>query len=396
VKVAFILNFFQEYINRKDTYSVKWDRTKEVFKTETPVLPMWVADMDFHPPEAVTEAVRERVEHGIYGYTYIDDHVKIQIQEWLLRRQHWKIDQEWIQFSHGVVPSIGKAVQALTEPGDKVLVQSPVYPPFFSMVKDNDRELVNAPLKEENGFYSIDFAELEKALSSGVKMMLLCHPHNPVGRVWTEEELRRIGNLCVKHDVIIVSDEIHGDLVYKPNRQIPIASLSTEISNRTITLIAPSKTFNLAGLQASAAITENSEYRKAMEKIDKKNGFFTLNTFGILAMEAAYSEGEAWLEELLEYLEGNIKLVDSFLQAEVPQIKLQQPESTYLLWLDFRETGLTDAEINKRLLETGKIAMNPGVSFGEGGSGFMRMNAACPRDTVKEGLNRIKKAFKDI
>lgn len=387
------MQFFEKYIDRKDTYSVKWDRVQTVFKSEEELLPMWVADMDFYPPEAVTKALQDRAAHGLYGYTYIADEVKETIGSWLKKRQGWEIEPEWIQFSHGVVPSIGKAIQALTEPGDKILVQSPVYPPFFSMVKDNDRELVNCPLKENEHVYSINFDALEEALKQDVKMFLLCSPHNPAGRVWTREELVRIADLCVKYDVIIISDEIHGDLVFQPHQQIPIASLSEEVSAQTITLIAPSKTFNLAGLQASAVITANENYRKELEQIDKKNGFFTLNTFGILAMQAAYEHGEAWLEELLEYLQENAALVDSFLKEELPHIKVVPLEATYLLWIDCRSAGLSDAALNKALLQDGRIAMNPGTSFGEGGSGFVRMNIACPRDTVKEGLQRLKKAL---
>ncbi|SDO25092.1 MalY/PatB family protein [Alkalicoccus daliensis] len=387
------MHYFQEFINRKDTYSVKWDYAKTVFKSENELLPMWVADMDFHPPEAVTEAIKSRAEHGLYGYTFIADDMKETIKKWMKKRFGWEIQNEWLQFSHGVVPSIGKAVQGLTEPGDKILVQSPVYPPFFSMIKDNDRELVNCPLEEKNGKYVIDFHAFEEKLKTGVKMFLLCSPHNPVGRVWSRGELQQIADLCLKYEVIIISDEIHGDLVFQPNKQIPIASLSPEISARTITLVAPSKTFNLAGLQASAVITENKDYRRALEKIDKKNGVSMLNTFGVLAMQAAYEHGENWLEELLVYLDGNVHLVDSFLQEELPQIKAIKPEATYLLWIDCRETGLSDAELNKRLIEEGRIAMNPGTSFGEGGSGFVRMNIACPRDTVQEGLKRLKKAL---
>lgn len=387
------MQFFQEYINRKDTYSVKWDKVKAIFNTEQELLPMWVADMDFYPPEAVTEAIKTRADHGLYGYTYIADEVKEAIGSWVQNRQSWAIEADWVQFSHGVVPSIGKAIQALTEPGDKILVQSPVYPPFFSMVKDNDRELVNCPLEENDASYSINFEALEDALKQDIKMFLLCSPHNPVGRVWTREELLKISELCVRYDVIIISDEIHGDLVFEPHQQIPIASLSPAVSALTITLIAPSKTFNLAGLQASAVITENKNFREKLEKIDKKNGFFTLNTFGILAMHAAYEKGAPWLEELLGYLAENIKLVDTFLQEELPQLKLTQPESTYLLWIDCRAAGLSDAELNKTLLEEGRIAMNPGFSFGDGGSGFMRMNIACPRDTVEEGLQRLKSAL---
>ncbi|CAM3955819.1 MalY/PatB family protein [Alkalicoccus chagannorensis] len=388
------MHYFQEYIDRTNTLSVKWDRTKDVFQTEHPLLPMWVADMDFHPPEAVMEAIQQRAAHGLYGYTYISTRVKEAVRDWMQHRHDWSVDLDWIQFSHGVVPSIGKAIQALTEPGDKIALQSPVYPPFFSMVKDNNREVVDCPLVEENGTYSIDFNELETAFQSGVRMFLLCSPHNPVGRVWTREELQQLGQLCVRYEVILIADEIHHDLVFAPHVHVPAAALSEAISRQTITLTAPSKTFNLAGLQASSIITEREDWRTAMEKIDKQNGFFTLNTFGILAMQAAYEHGENWLNELLHYLEGNIRLVDSFLQAELPEVKAFQPEATYLLWLDFRGTGLSNSELQKALLEKGAVAMNPGHSFGEGGKGFARMNIACPRDTVKEGLKRIKKAVR--
>ncbi|PRO65983.1 MalY/PatB family protein [Alkalicoccus urumqiensis] len=389
------MNFFQEYINRKNTYSVKWDKVAELYKSEKELLPMWVADMDFHPPEAVTKTIRERAEHGLYGYTYVDDRVKEAVRDWFSSRQNWTMELDWIQFSPGVVPSIAKSIQALTEPDDGILLQSPVYPPFFSMIKENDRRVVDSPLVEKNGRYEIDFQDLEEKMSQGVRMFLLCSPHNPVGRVWTKEELEKIASLCIRWDVILVTDEIHGDLVFEPNVQIPAASISPQISQQTITLAAPSKTFNLAGLQSSVLITENEEYRKKLEQIDKKNGAFTLNTFGILAMQAAYEEGEAWLEELLEYLQGNIRLVDSFLQAELPHVKAVQPEATYLVWIDCRGTGLSNAELSKALVEEGRIALNPGHTFGEAGDGFMRMNVACPRDTVKEGLNRLKKALKD-
>ncbi len=386
-----MMNYFQEFIDRRETYSVKWDKVKQLYHAENELLPMWVADMDFHPPESVRQAVSERAGHGLFGYTYIADSVKQAIVDWMQRRMDWTIQPEWIQFSHGVVPSIGKAVQALTERGDGVLLQSPVYPPFFSMIKDNDRTVIDSPLVESGGTYTIDFDDFEEKLKQS-RMFLMCSPHNPVGRVWSHYELTRIAELCEKHDVIIVSDEIHGDLVFGPYKQIPIASIAGA-SARTITLAAPSKTFNLAGLQASFIVTENESFRKKMEQIDKKNGFFTLNTFGILAMEAAYEKGERWLEELLDYLQDNMKLVDSYLQAELPDLRLVPAEATYLMWIDCRKTGLSDAEINKALKEKGRLALNPGKSFGEAGSGFVRMNIACPRDTVKEGLKRLKKAF---
>ncbi|WP_347338981.1 MalY/PatB family protein [Paenalkalicoccus suaedae] len=388
------MHFFQEFIERKNTNSVKWDAVKTLYKSDTELLPMWVADMDFRPPTAVIEALQERITHGVFGYTQIPDSTHQAIKDWYKNRQNFEIETEWITYSSGVVPSIGKTIQAFTEPGENVVVQSPVYTPFFSMVKDNGRNVVNVPLHEADGKYSIDFEALEEAFKNDAKLFLLCSPHNPVGRVWTREELHRIGLLCVQYDVILVSDEIHGDLVFEPHKQIPVASISQEIANQTITLIAPSKTFNLAGLQASAIITPNKKLRSKLQKIDRSQGFFTLNLAGIAAMEAAYSHGEEWLTELLDYLHGNAELVKSFIRAELPELSMELPEATYLLWIDFRKLGLSDEEIMDRLIKKGKLALNDGKSFGEGGSGFMRMNIACPRDTVAEGLKRLKLAVR--
>ncbi|WP_280771414.1 MalY/PatB family protein [Salipaludibacillus daqingensis] len=388
------MDFFEQNIDRRNTASVKWERTKEVFKTEQDVLPMWVADMDFRPPEAVTTALQERVEHGIFGYTFIGDNVSKAICSWMRKRHGWTVEKEWIQYSPGVVPSIGKIIQALTDPGDKILVQSPVYPPFFSMIKSNDRVVENCPLVKSDHQYDIDFNAFEQSLKNGVKLFLLCHPHNPTGRVWKEDELRKMAELCVAHDVVIVSDEIHSDLILKPHKHIPIASLSDEIGEQTITLVAPSKTFNLAGLQSSAIISSNNSFRKKITSIDQQQGAFTLNAFGIIAMEAAYLHGEEWLEELLTYLEGNIATVKNYLVEHIPSLSLVEPEATYLLWIDCRKLGLSDAKINHLFVEEGKVGFNPGPSFGKGGEGFVRMNVACPRATVEEGLKRMKKALK--
>ncbi|MGJ9383204.1 MalY/PatB family protein [Salipaludibacillus sp. CF4.18] len=387
-------DFFEENVERKGTASFKWDMTKEVFKTDTDVLPMWVADMDFRPPKAITDALHARVEHGIYGYTYIGDSVVEAITSWLSRRVNWDIKKEWILYSNGVVPSIGKAIQALTQPGDKIMIQSPVYPPFFSMVKENDRVIENCPLVEEQDQYGIDFDAFEASLKTGVKMFILCHPHNPIGRVWTETELRKMADLCMENDVIIVSDEIHSDLVLKPFKHVPMASLSEEIAQQTITLIAPSKTFNLAGLQASISITPNKGFREKIQDVDKKLGFHTLNTFGILAMEMGYRHGEEWLEGLLDYLKGNVETVDNYFTEHLPELKLVPTQATYLLWIDCRKLELSDAKLNKLFVEDGKVGFNPGTSFGKGGEGFVRMNVACPQATVLEGLKRMKKAIK--
>ncbi|MCR6097920.1 putative C-S lyase [Salipaludibacillus agaradhaerens] len=387
------MDFFEQNIDRTGTFSVKWERTKEVFKTEEDVLPMWVADMDFRPPQAISDALKKRVEHGIFGYTFTGETVADAIINWLADRHGWEINKSWITYSPGVVPSIGKAIQAFTEPGDRILVQSPVYPPFFSMITDNDRKVENCPLIKKEHQYDIDFDAFEQALKNGVKLFILCSPHNPVGRVWTEDELRRMAELCLAHDVIIVSDEIHSDLILAGHQHVPIASLSKEIAENTITLIAPSKTFNLAGLQASVIICANHDLQKKLNVIAKRQGSFTLNTFGIVAMEAAYRYGEEWLDELLAYLKGNVDVVKSYIADELPELTLVEPEGTYLLWIDCRKLGLSDGELNHLFTHKGKIGFNPGISFGKGGEGFVRMNVACPRSTVIEGLARMKKAI---
>nr|WP_226677142.1 MalY/PatB family protein [Rossellomorea aquimaris] len=383
---------FEEIIDRKGSSSVKWDLTKTVFGKED-VLPMWVADMDFLPPQNVLEALETRLKHGIFGYTFVGDQTATSIKDWLQKRHGWQIETSWLQYSPGVVPAISTIIQALTIPGDKVLVQSPVYTPFFNLVEDNGREIVNAQLDYHDGSYSIDYQAFEESLQTGVKLFLLCNPHNPSGRVWKKEELTKMAELCHKYDVVIVSDEIHSDLVYKSHSHIPLASLHETYRDRTITCIAPSKTFNLAGLQASAMITSNPDIREKIASVHKKQGFFTLNTFGIIGMEAAYRHGEQWLEEILEYLQENVKVTAAFIEEHLPELKLVNPEGTYLLWIDCTKLNLSDEELKSRLLDQGKLALEPGTKYGPGGEGFVRMNIACPRGTLKDGLERLKVAL---
>jgi cysteine-S-conjugate beta-lyase len=386
------LNEFEKIIDRKGTSSVKWDMTKAVFGKDD-VLPMWVADMDFLPPAEVTDALKNRLDHGIFGYTFVGDGPSEAIKEWVRRRHGWNIHNSWLQYSPGVVPAIGTIIQALTAPGDKVLVQSPVYTPFFSMTEENDRVIENAPLAYENGKYSISFEDFEQSLKKGVKLFLLCNPHNPSGRVWTREELTRMAELCKKYDVIIVSDEIHSDLVFETHKHTPIAAIDERYEEMTITCIAPSKTFNLAGLQASAMITPNKVFRDKIAAVHKKQGFFTLNTFGILGMEAAYRNGEQWLENILGYLKENVNITKTYIEKHLPRIHLVEPEGTYLLWIDCQDLGLSDDELKERLLEKGKLGLEPGPKYGKGGEGFVRMNIACPREILLDGLERLRKAL---
>lgn len=387
-----IMGQFDIRIDRRHTRSVKWDGMDKSFGTNS-LLPMWVADMDFPPPEEVLKALQLRMDHGIFGYTLIEDSTYEAIIKWVKKRHSWSVTKSQLLFSPGVVPSLGMAIQAFTQPGGKVLLQSPVYTPFFHMAENNMREVLNSPLVLENGRYVIDFADLEEKLQEA-DLFLLCSPHNPGGRVWNEEELRKIGELCVKHDVVIVSDEIHCDLTAPPHRHIPIASLDKAFAERTVTCMAPSKTFNLAGIQSSFIIVPNPEMKAKLETIQSQQGFFTLNAFGIIGMEAAYQHGELWLDELLEYLKGNVSLVKEFIGAELPALDMMEPEGGYLIWIDCRRTGLSDEEIRERLLGRGRLALNFGNSYGPGGEGFIRMNIACPRETVREGLERLKQAMR--
>ncbi len=383
---------FQKVTNRLSTRSVKWDWREKLFKSEE-VLPMWVADMDFEVPEAVQNALIKRTEHGIFGYTLTDEKVNETIQNWLKSKHDWEIEKNWLTYSPGVVPTLHTLIEALTSPEDQVLIQTPVYPPFYQVVKKHNRTLVKNPLRLENGRYEIDFNDLEEKLASGVKAFILCNPHNPVGRVWQKDELQKMANLCMKHDVLIISDEIHSDLVYPGYKHIPLASLSKDIESNTITCMAPSKTFNLAGLQASYVITPDKKMREAVNEQFGLQGVNMLNTMGITAMEAAYDHGEEWLDELIQVLKSNKDLLMERLHSETDQIKVIEPEGTYLVWLDCREMGLTHTDLKQWFVEKAKVGLNDGASFGEDGEGFMRINIACPPETLEEGINRIVNAI---
>ncbi|MGJ7911388.1 MalY/PatB family protein [Neobacillus sp. LXY-1] len=387
------MSIFDEKIDRLKTSSVKWELTKEIFG-ESDVWPMWVADMDFKPPQAVIDTLKYRVDHGIFGYTFVPVSTAKAIADWMLKRHQWNIDPSWLLYCSGIVQAISLSIQSFTKEGDKVLVQSPVYTPFFDMIEKNNRVMVNCPLILEGNRYKIDFSAFENALKEGCKLFLLCSPHNPAGRVWTKNELARIGELCLQYDCLIVSDEIHSDLVYRDYKHLPIASLSEELSEKTITLIAPSKTFNLAGLQASAVIIKNKALRNQLSVTMKRQGLFSLNAFGIVGMEAAYLHGESWLEELIDYLQNNKDYAVQFINEHLPEITCIDPEGTYLLWLDCRKLGLSDEELREQLIRKGKLGLEPGPKYGPGGEGFVRMNLACPFEDVKEGLKRLEKAFK--
>lgn len=387
---------FDTIIERRNTASWKWDKMEKVFGT-TDLLPMWIADMDFAAPPEVVAAVKRKAEHGIYGYATFPHSFYSSVIGWMKRRHDWQIEEEWISVTPGVVPAISIAVQAFTEPGDGIIIQPPVYPPFFRCVKANKRQLVENPLIYEDGRYVIDFDDLERKLDPAVKMLILCSPHNPVGRVWSEAELTRLAELCLKHNVLILSDEIHGDLVFKGHRHIPFATLGSDLAANTVTFTAPSKTFNLAGLYTSATIISNPKLREKFNALLEVLSVGEGNVFGIAACEAAYNYGEPWLEELLPYLAANADYIEQFINSNIPQVKMTKPECTYLAWLDFKELGMTGPELRNFLIHKAKIGLNDGITFGKKeGAGFARLNFGCPRPLLEEGLKRLERAIREL
>jgi cystathionine beta-lyase len=383
---------FDEIVDRRFTNGVKWERTDVIFG-EPDLLPLWVADMDFRGPEPVIEALKRRAELGVYGYTDRPKSLYEAIADWVERKHRWKIDKDWICWSPGVIPALTASVETFTEPGDRIIIQPPVYPPFFKVVTDHGRELVTNPLRCVDGRYEMDFDDLERKFKeTGARMFILCSPHNPVGRVWTAAELARLEAICSEHDALLVSDEIHADLVFAPHRHTPFASLSASAAERTVVCFAPSKTFNLAGLQSSYIVIPNKELRTAFNKAMAKGHHSMSNTFSITASESAYRHGGDWLEQCLAYIRANIGYAAEFFTAHIPEIKVAQPEGTYLLWLDCRGLGLEQAELKKFMISKAKVALNEGVSFGAEGAGYMRMNVACRRATLEEALTRILSA----
>ncbi|NMH71765.1 pyridoxal phosphate-dependent aminotransferase [Bacillus sp. RO2] len=383
---------FNKHINRKNTSSVKWDETVRVFGSSD-VLPMWVADMDFQAPIEVTQAIMEKAQHGIYGYTSISSSVNDAVVSWFQKQHNWKLKQEWLTYISGVVPALSATIQTFSNAGDKVIVFSPVYYPFYDMVTYNDRKLITSPMEYRDGRYHMDLHHFEEQLDGEVKLLLLCNPHNPGGTVWSREELEKLGNLCVKHNVIIVSDDIHADLAFNNHTYYPIASISEDIAMQTVTCIAPTKTFNIAGLQAAAMITSNQTLREKLDFYLKKQGHFLLNMLGVSAMVAAYRHGGPWLDEVLQYIEDNMDYAVEYIHKEIPDLNASKPEGTYLLWIDCRKLGLEEEELKHRLLHKGKLALESGSKFGKEGNGFLRMNVACTRATLQEGLLRLKTAL---
>ena len=383
---------FETLVDRSNNFSAKWSEMDKKYGSND-LLPMWVADMDFKAAPCIIDAMREKLEQGIYGYTTRPVSYNESIVNWAARRYGWEIKSDWLIFSPGVIPSISLIIQEMTDKNDKIMIQEPVYSPFNSVVKENSRELVISPLiKLEDGKYIMDYEDIESKIKD-VKMFILCNPHNPVGRVWTKEELQKLGDICLKNNVKVISDEIHSDIIFKGHKHVPFASISEEFAQNSITCMAPTKTFNIAGLQMSQVILPNEDDYKILDVAFARLDIRRNNAFSLVATQAAYNHGEEWLNEFLEYIEGNMDFAIKYIEENMPSLKVKKPEGTYLLWVDFSETGLSDEEVAKVLVEKGKVALNSGVAFGFGGKGYQRINLACPRSMVEDGLARIKKAI---
>jgi cystathionine beta-lyase len=383
---------FDEIIPRAGTDSLKYDARKRYFGTED-VLPMWVADMDFRTPDFIVNAMKRRMDHEIFGYTLKPDSLYEAVIGWLDRRHGWKVEKDWILFTPGVVPTFNMCIQAYTQPGEKVIVQSPVYYPFFWGVELNKRVMLNNQLVRNGNRYEMDLGQLKNAIDSGTKAMLFCSPHNPVGRVWNRDELMELAEVCVRNNIVMISDEIHSDLIFDGYKHIPYAMLGKEMEQNSITTIAPSKTFNVAGLATSAVIIPNPALRQKFIDVVESLHISGGNIFGAVAMEAAYAHGDEWLRQALTYIEGNVNYLEEFIAQNLPQVKVIRPEGTYMAWLDFGSLKLSDPELKKFMIEKAKLGFNHGSTFGRGGEGFQRINLGCSREIVKEAMKRLKGAI---
>lgn len=375
---------FDKTIDRRATNSYKWDSAPEG------VLPMWVADMDFRTAPAIIDALQKRVAHGIFGYTRVPDAYYDAVTSWFSRRHGWDIDREWIIYTSGVVPAVSAVIKALTVPGDKVIVQTPVYNCFFSSIRNNGCEIVSNPLRRTADTYEMDFDALERCVADPrAKVMLLCNPHNPAGRVWTPDELTRLGNICLRNGVTVVADEIHCELVYQGFKYTPFASLSDAFLHRSVTCVSPSKAFNIAGLQIANIVAFDNDLRSRIDKAININEVCDVNPFGVAATIAAYNEGEEWLNQLVDYLHGNYEAMAEFCRCELPEFPITRLEGTYLVWMDCSSLGIPSDALEHALLDDARLWLNAGTMYGAEGEGYMRWNIACPRSVMLDGLNRF-------
>ena len=385
---------FDEYVERRNMHSAKW--SPEILE-DNDVLPLWLADMDFRCPQPVIDSVVRMAAHGVYGYSTRPEAYYSAIINWNRKRHGWHIERDWILFSPGVVPALSLLVQTFCAPGDKVIIQNPVYYPFYDIIRNNGCHPVMNPLRPEQGKYRMDLGSLEElAKDPKAKLLMLCSPHNPVGRVWTQDELSELGKIALGNNLLVVSDEIHSDLVFKGHKHIPFQTVSEDFAQHSIACTAPSKTFNIPGLRVSSIIIPNEGLRQQTAQAFERVGAHVSNGLGIAAATAGYEEGEEWLEQLLSYLEDNLDFLGTFIEKKMPEISLTRPEGTYLAWLDFRAIEQEGRKLDEFLRKEAKVVLDKGHVFGEGGEGFARLNFACPRTTLAEALRRIQQAVKGI
>ncbi len=380
---------FDEIIPRKGTNCEKYDQLETRFGNGN-AIPLWVADSDFRVPDFITSAIRSRVDHEIYAYSFRPDGYFNSIIKWQQLRHDWQIEREMILPTQGVVSTLSSIIMAFTNPGDKVVIQPPVYTPFFSCVKECGRTVVENPLKIVDGRYTFDFEDFSRKIDDDTNLLILCNPHNPVGRVWTKEELTKLGDICLKNNVLIVSDEIHSDLIYNGFRHLPLPKISEELANNCIVCMAPSKTFNMAGLATSYVIIADKKIRQKFERFLHTLHLQSGNIFGNVALEAAYHHGTDWVNQQNEYLEANRDYLLAFFGERMPRVKMTFTEATYLAWLDLREYGLSELEMNRILIDQAGIVLNKGSIYGKEGNGFFRLNFACPRQVLEAAITRME------
>lgn len=385
---------FDQVIDRSKNRAAKYDERVKKFGTND-VIPLWVADMDFRTAQPIIDACHKKAEEGIWGYTSRPDSYFQAVKEWELRRNQWDVDPSLMSWSLGVVPALSAIVKIFSDEGDKVMIQTPVYSEFYDVTEAWGRQVVENPIIEKDGKWSIDFEDFEKKAAE-VKIFLLCSPHNPLGIVWTPEELERMARICIRNHVLLVSDEIHSDLIFNGKKHTPTALISEEIANHIITCVSATKTFNLAGVQASTTIFPNREMKEKFDRFWMNMDIHRNNAFSSVIMEAAYNEGEEWLEQLLEYLAGNFRFIKDYFDQYIPDIKPNIPDATYLVWLDCRKLGMSNEELRSFMIEKAKLGLNEGNTFGRSLSGYMRLNAACPRSVLEKALGQLKEAVDSL
>ena len=381
---------FDKVVNRFNTESIKWDIIEEKYGHKD-VIPMWVADMDFEVAKPISEAIKKRASHEIYGYTLKGDSYYEAVINWMDKHHNWHIKKDWINYTPGVVPALNYIIRTYANSGDEIIIQTPVYHPFYSSVKNNGCIIVENPLIYENGSYKMDYEDLKKKITHRTKILVLCNPHNPVGRVWSKDELIKLGQICIENNILVVSDEIHFDLIYKGNEHTVFASISEEFAQNSVICTAPSKTFNIAGLQVSNIIIPNKKLRNLYNITLENNAGNEINSFAAVALEASYNEGEEWLQQLLLYLGENLNFLMQYFEERIPKIKVIKPEGTYLVWIDCLALNMSPSELEEFFVKKVKVGFNDGILFGAEGARFQRINIACARSVLKEALERIER-----